>query len=103
MARLKLNPDPTFFIKAVAIPVPGGESDVGLTFKYRDGPSIAAWLKEHESTYNVDLVLDCVTGWDLEEEFNREHVQRMCDLYPGAAAAIVTRYLKELSGNRRGN
>jgi len=47
--------------------------------------------------------MDTVTGWELENEFCREEVERMTLFYPAAARAIIQRYITEISGVRLGN
>jgi len=102
MAKLKLNPDPTF-TAPVRIPVPGGEADpVQLTFKHRTREQVADFLRDKD-TSDSDAVLNCVVGWDLADEFNAENVGRLCNNYPGAAGAIVIAYLEELRGARAKN
>lgn len=102
MAKLKLNPEPTF-TAGVRIPVPGGEADpVIFTFKHRTREQVAEWLKATEAT-DVQTVLACATAWDLADEFNEENVTRLCDNYAGAAFAVVDAYLNELRGARAKN
>lgn len=102
MARLKLNPDPTFKSK-VAVPVPGGTAEVECVFTYRDRKAAQAWMEAGKDAADVDALLGCMEGWDLDDEFSRDSVQKLCDTYPGAANAIIGRYLRELAGIRQGN
>ncbi|HEY1138774.1 MAG TPA: phage tail assembly chaperone [Lysobacter sp.] len=102
MARLKLNPDPTFKAK-VAVPVPGGSADIECTFKYRDRDQMKAWIDETAESADVDVLMDSLVAWDLEDTFDRDNVERLCTKFPGAAREIVHRYLRELSGIRQGN
>lgn len=108
MAKLKLNPDPTFTAK-VAVPVPGGEAEVKMTFKYRSRAEREEWQKQNEAAAeegtasDVALIMSIATGWDLDDEFNEENVARLCDAYPRAAGAIAIKYARELVGVREGN
>lgn len=102
MARLKLNPDPTFFSK-VEVPVPGGTAEVGCTFKYRDREDLAKWVEATKDAGDAEVLIDCMSGWDLDDEFNAESAKRLCSSYPGASYAIVARYVRELAGIRQGN
>lgn len=102
MAKLKLNPDPTFK-KKVAVPTPTGAADVELTFKYRDRPALQAWLEATKDAPEVDVFLDMVCGWELDDAFDRENVVRLCDAYPGASREAVNTYLRALTGIRSGN
>lgn len=102
MARLKLNPDPTFLAK-VEVPVPGGTADIACTFKYRDRAQAKAWHEARLEAEDVDVLLDVLVAWDLDDELNRENVERLCNAYPGASLAILHRYARELNGIRQGN
>ncbi|MBV7475398.1 phage tail assembly chaperone [Pseudoxanthomonas sp. PXM05] len=107
MARLKLNPDPTFKSK-VGVPVPGGRTaEVEFTFKYRSKSDLATWHDEVREmpadTPETELLRSFVLGWDLDDEFNDDNMRRLCDAYPGAAAAAMDVYLHESWGARRGN
>lgn len=102
MAKLKLNPEPTFTI-GVRIPVPGGEADpVAFTFKHRTREQVGEWLRAKDAD-DTETVLACAVGWDLADEFNAENVARLCNNYPGAAGVIVVAYLEELRGARAKN
>ena len=43
------------------------------------------------------------SGWELEEPFDEEHVEKLLDNYLGAFDAIQTTYLRELTEARTGN
>lgn len=102
MGKLKLTPDATFQAK-VAVPVPGGESDVLLTFQYRSRSDAKAWVDALGDKPDAEILLECVKAWDLDDEFSAENVKRLCEAYPGAGGVIVSRYIVELSGIRQGN
>jgi Fe-S-cluster formation regulator IscX/YfhJ len=100
---LKLKADPTF--KAlVPIPIPGGEPEnVGFTFKHRTVAQLEEFEKTTKDMSNRDVVLACVTAWDLDDEFTPENVDRLLDNYHGAARVIFKTYLLELAALRLGN
>lgn len=103
MAKLKLTPDPTFKA-SVGIPVPGvGKAPVEFTFKHRTNDQLQRWGKEVESSTDAETIMDCVQGWDLDDEFNAANVKIFCNNYPGAAYAIITDYMAELRGARTKN
>lgn len=103
MARLSLNPAPTFKAK-VGIPVPGGESaEVEFTFTHRSRSACLSWKEEAEKASDAEAVMQMVTGWDLDDAFTPENVARLCDNYPGAGTAIFIAYLRELRGERAKN
>ena len=93
MAKLKLNPNPTFTAK-VPIPVPGqAPANVEFTFKHRTRTQTLDWFENKANCGDVDLIMDCVASWELDDEFNAENVGRLCDAYAGAGAAVVDVYL----------
>jgi hypothetical protein len=103
MAKLKLTPDPTFKAK-VGIPVPGQDSaDVEFTFKHRTRDETMAWLKEVTQMTDTDTLMGLAVGWDLDDEFTRENVERLCTNYGGSGAAVLNKYLAELRGERTKN
>lgn len=102
MAKLTLNPNPTFKAK-VGIPVPGSDepAEVEFTFKHRTKDELDAWMKE--SAEDLQKVMEMASGWDLSDKFNEANVQKLLQNYFGAAAAIVTGYLSELMKAKKGN
>lgn len=103
MAKLKLNPDPTFK-HTIGIPVPGkGNAPVEFTFKHRSGDELEAWIKASSNASDAETILDCALGWDLDDEFSAANVKTFCNNYPGAAYAICKGYMGELKGQRAKN
>jgi hypothetical protein len=103
MARLTLTPDPTFKL-SVSIPVPGVDPvPTEFTFQYRTRVDVLAWLKSNEDKDDADAVFGALAGWGLEDEFDASNVVRLCNVYPGAAPAILGAYLDELRGARAKN
>lgn len=102
MPKLKLKADPQFTAK-VEVPIAGGFADVMVTFKHMQKEPFNEWLKVLHTKKRVDAVLECATGWDLEEEFNPENVKELDSNYMGAANAIIEAYLREISGARTKN
>ena len=103
MAKLNFTTAPTFTLK-VAIPVPGKKAvDVEFTFKGRNREEFREYLDASSSKEDVDALMDTVTGWELENEFCREEVERMTLFYPAATRSIIQKYITEISGVRLGN
>lgn len=100
---LKLKADPTF--KAtVPIPIPGGEPvNVVVTFKHRTVVQLAEFEEWVEGKPNREVVMSCVIGWELDDEFTPDNVDRLLDNYHGAARAIAKTYIRELAALRLGN
>lgn len=103
MAKLVLALAPTFKAK-VDIPVPGERSvSVEFTFKGRTRDEFKEYLDRMASMEDVDLVMETITGWELDDPFGRDTVTKMTQVYAASARAIVDKYIKEVSGARLGN
>lgn len=103
MAKIKLEADPTFKAK-VGIPVPGSDPAlVEFTFKHRTRDAVMKWLAESQESSDVQSVQDVATAWELDDAFNAENIDRLCQNYAGAGFAIVSAYLEELRGARTKN
>lgn len=96
MARLSLNAAPTFAAK-VGIPVAGADPvPVLLTFKHRTRPALDDFIKTRADQSDADTFMEMVVGWDLEDEFTRENVERLLDNYIGTALATYRVYVDQL-------
>lgn len=110
MARLKLNPAPTF-AAPVAVPVAGGAAvAIVMTFRHRTKDQLDAFIKGRADKTDVESFTDMVVGWegvigddDAPMPFTRENVERFLGNYIGAALATFQTYLDELVKARRGN
>lgn len=104
MAKLKLQPDPTFKAKVPVAVAGAAPAPVEFTFKHRTRQEMDRFLsavKDMED--DVEMILAMTTGWDLADDFNEMNVRQLVDSYIQAPAAIFDTYLQELSGNRRKN
>ncbi|WP_225783331.1 phage tail assembly chaperone [Xenophilus sp. Marseille-Q4582] len=105
MAKLSLTQKPTFEV-AVEIPVPGGKPvPVKFKFKARTRDEFKEWGESirAEERDDTTILMDILSGWELEDAFERENVEKLCQNYLGAARAIIDRYFEELTAARRGN
>jgi hypothetical protein len=103
MAKLKLNPNPTFTAK-VGIHVPGDESaEVEFTFRHRTKDELQKFIDESSDRSDVDTILQCATGWELSDPFNAESVGILVQNYISAPRAIFNRYIEELARAREKN
>lgn len=95
--KFTLVPSPTF--KAlVSIPVPGGKSvDIEFTFKHRPREDFKAFMENMEARDDVDLLLDVVSGWDLDDAFDAENLGKLVENYLGSGHAIVEKYISEMT------
>lgn len=99
-SKLSLAVSPTF--KAtVSIPVAGGKpADVEFTFKHRTREQFKELMDSLEGRDDVDVVMDIASGWDLDDPFERDSVERLIEGYMGSARAIINGYVLELTGAR---
>ncbi|MNX98714.1 hypothetical protein D3C86_1311330 [compost metagenome] len=106
MAKTKftLNPAPTFK-KKVPLPVPGaGFEDVEFIFKHRTKEDFKLFAEGlAERTDDVQLLLDIACGWELDDAFDQENIERLVQGYVGSARAVLGAYIDELSKARLGN
>lgn len=105
--KFTLTVSPTFDA-TVAIPVPGkGTADVKFTFKHRDRQAFRELMdglsEPREDRSDADLVLDIASGWDLDEPFDSENVDKMLENYIGSGSAILQAYVREQTGARQKN
>lgn len=92
MAKLVLQPNPRFKGK-VAIPCTEEEpATVELIFKHRTRSAFVEFWHTRTGESDLDIVMDIVSGWDLEEEFNHDNVGKMLENYFCAAETIVNAY-----------
>ncbi len=52
---------------------------------------------------NVDYIMDCIKGWNLDAPFSRAAVEQLADEVPAAIDAIVTTYREAIVNGRLGN
>lgn len=113
MAKLKLIADPTFK-HVVQIPRAGAEPvGVEFTFKHRDREEMDKWVgtelparsESEDDPVKLDtlMVMDCATGWELEDEFTEVNVRQMLVSYGGSALAIYRAYVEQLRVGKQKN
>lgn len=96
MAKLKLQPDPTFKAK-VEMPVPGAAPvDLEFTFKYRTKSELQAFIKASvEREDDAQTILEMATGWELTDPFSRESIDMLVSNYITAPRVIFDKYVEE--------
>ena len=103
MAKFKLVADPTFKCK-VLIPRAGQEDgEIELTFKHYIKDTLIELENELQNKPEIDFVMKLVSGWSLNEEFNKENMNILLNNYPAAIQAITSTYYKEMLGQREKN
>lgn len=102
-AKFVLTAAPTFKAK-VLIPVPGAAATpIEFTFKGRTKDQLKTLVDSMRDREDLELVMDIVSGWDLDEPFSEEAVDQLLQNYIGSGKAIISKYLDELTAARVGN
>lgn len=55
---------------------------------------------EHD---DADVIMDVACGWELEDPFERENVDKLAQNYIGSARAIIDTYIQEITAARAKN
>ncbi|MNY66692.1 hypothetical protein D3C86_2041600 [compost metagenome] len=75
-----------------------------FTFKHRSKEEFREFLKGLDNrTDDVELMLDIASGWELEDAFDQENIERLVEGYFGSARAVLGTYIDELGKARLGN
>ncbi len=97
MARIKLVAEATFKAK-VAIPVHGGKDElVEFVFRHRKTVELEKWMATIDGRDKVELLMEMLSGWELEDAFDKDGVQTLVDNYAGAFDRIFDKYLSEMT------
>jgi len=100
MAKITLNPNPTFKAKA-PIHVPGGrKAEIEFKFKYRDADEFKELMDGLEGRSDVEILMDIAVDWDLDEAFDEKNVEKMTKKYIGSGRSVLATYIDELTGAR---
>lgn len=103
MARLTLNPNPTFKAK-VEICRPGLDPEmVEFTFKHRTRAELDEFIKQAQDMSIEDQVMAVASDWELLDPFNAENVKLLAQNYITAPMAIRDKYIGELIKAREKN
>lgn len=102
-AKFKLDPNPTFDAP-VPVPVHGkGTHNVRFTFKHMSKDQLADVSASAKDMTEVESIKAVALGWELDDEFNDENIQKLIQNYQGAGSAIISTYLSEIRQARMGN
>ena len=129
MAKIKLGMHPKNFTAPVKFKLlDGSDAVIDVTFKYRTRTEFGAFLDEIYAENNAakpdldddkstmlerayqtgverhaEQIMRAVDGWSLDEPFNIENVNALCDEIPAAALAIMSVYQSAVNEGRLGN
>ena len=95
-----LMPKPTF-TSLVEIPVAGAETiPVEFEFRFRRRTELKLFLDRAPELTDEEATGEIVAGWALSDPYNAENLSTLLQNCHGAARAIATEYLLELTGGR---
>lgn len=101
--KFSLTASPTFKAK-VAIPIPGDKAvDIEFTFKGRTREAFKDFIENLKDRDDSEVIMDIASGWDLDDAFEKENIEKLTQNYLGAARAVIEKYLSELTQARLGN
>jgi hypothetical protein len=102
----KISP-PQTFKATVKIPSPGGEVlDLCVLYKHRTRDQLKVFWEDATAGKQDDLhaTLDMIAGWEgVDAEFSEAALADLLQNYHGAAAALFSAYIQELTQARLGN
>lgn len=102
-AKFSLTASPTFKAK-VAIPIPGDKAEtIEFVFKGRTREQFKDFIESLKDREDADVVMDIASGWDLDDAWTLDNVEKLTQNYLGAAKAVIEKYLSELTNARLGN
>lgn len=103
MAKLKLQPEPTFKAK-VGIPVPGGAPvSVEFTFIWRNREDLQKFIAAGAEQPDTETILQMCSGWESTDPFTRESIDILVANYIPAPQAIFDTYIDEHTKARTKN
>ena len=130
MAKIKLGARPKTFRHIIKVALPEGESGtIEMVYRYKTQSEAAEYfngifaaakvrissMQDDEQLVDlaaalsatrddaVEQIMAIADGWNLDDEFSRVNVARLCDELPGAAMAIIAHYRDAVLQGRLGN
>ena len=100
--KLTLIANPTF-PSTVTVPTPSGPASLDVVFKHKDREQYKEFVKDIDKREDIDVMLEIVESWGLEQEFNRENLQIFMTQYMAGPRAIIEDYFSKLTGAKLGN
>ena len=108
-AKRSLEVSPTFKAE-VTIPRAGGDSfDIEFVFKHRTKAELKEFSESltaasgEDAPKDTEVLLDISSGWDLDEPFDIDSLEKLTQRFMGSAQAVIGVYFSELAGARAKN
>ncbi len=100
----KLKANPTFKAKVEIARADGERGEVEFEFRHKTTEQVNDFLKRAESAKPAEWAKEIIAGWSgVDAEFSDESLADLLQEHFAAAEAIMSGYLRALSGGRLGN
>lgn len=97
MAKLKLQPEPTFKARVAISQAGGNDVFVEFTFKHRTKDELDAFVEASRGRDDQVTIMEACTGWELTDPWTRESIDLLVANYISSGAAIFHTYIDELT------
>lgn len=101
----KLQPNPTFKARVpVTIPGQAKPAEIEIEFRHFSREKMREYFDSLIGKTDVESLVQIVVGWSgIDEAFSQEALEKLCDNFPSAAAAIFETFRNEHFEARRKN
>lgn len=105
MAKFKIKSVGDFPLPVKFFAPDGTEYEITFCAKHVKIKDVAEKLNTAGETNmsDIDFMMDHAIGWDVEEEFNKENLTELLELYPSIVLGFVSGYTAALAGQRTKN
>lgn len=78
----------------------GVEATMVFTVKALTSSELNAVLKDASNQTGAQFVKSLASGWELEDDFNDENLDKLVDRYPSVVGGLISTYTQALAGYR---
>lgn len=78
----------------------GVEAKFAFTVKALTSSELNATLKDASNQTGAQFIKSLASGWELEDEFSDENINKLVDLYPAVVGGLISTYTQALAGYR---
>lgn len=71
-----------------------------FTVKALTSSELNAALKDASNQTGAQFVKSLASGWELEDDFNDENLDKLVDRYPAVVGGLISTYTQALAGYR---
>lgn len=101
MAKMKLKTVkrlPDFWLPVEFVLPDGNVAEFKFKVKHLTSDEIKEVTGKEQD--DIDFIMSIASGWDLEDEYNKEAVSELVKTYPASVLALMGEYMKALAGQR---